>query len=283
MIQAQRPVMSLAISSDGQTLASGMTDSVVKTWNLQYAPRITHQSERDLSQATERHGLGPLKDNGRFQSIAFSPNDSKVAAAERRTFVWNLRAPNEEYTPSSIVGTVTSLAWSSSGERVLMCAGARSLHWWPESSDSLPHDLKSGDVVVRSADGPLVIRGGDVLNAESNQVVYTFQQRPGVRAVSAQIAVPHHLLVTADVLYRTKVEDEPDELISVWDLATGRPRAVLQERFGQAGNIAISSNGQYVAYGNGIRDTGFYLQEKSTGDYDLRVWKITNDEHSNAP
>lgn len=282
-IQAHRPVMSLAISSDGKTLASGMIDSVVKTWKLQHAPKITHHNEQVLSRAKEYRGVGPFKHGGHVQSIAFSPDNTKVAAAENRMLAWNLLAPNERCTSSTIVGAVTSLVWSNSGDRVLMCAEERSLHWWPKSSDSLPHDARSGKVLFRSADRPLVLSGGDILDPESHQVVYTFQQRQGVRVVSAQISARRNLLVTADVLYRTKHDEaEPDELVSVWDLQTGRPLAVLQERFGQVGNIAISPSGEHVAYGNGIRDTDFYLDEKSTGDYDLRVWGLMTDEQLDA-
>ncbi|MDA1054932.1 MAG: hypothetical protein O3C40_31295 [Planctomycetota bacterium] len=277
-IQAHRPVMSLAISGDGKTLASGMANEVVKIWKLQHDSEITHHDERVLSREHRHGGTGPFRHSGDVRSIAFSPDDTKVAAAHNGMRVWNLRAPDERCKSSSIMGPVTSLVWSRTGDRVLMCAEERSLYWWPKSTDSVSRDARSGKILFRSGDHPLVVVGGDILDPETNQVMYTFKQRQGVRAVSAQISARRKLLVTADVLYRTKSEAEPDELVTVWDLTTGRQLSVLRERFGQVGNIAISPNGEHVAYGNGIRETGHYLQEKSTGDYDLRVWKIINDE-----
>ena len=136
-----------------------------------------------------------------------------------------------------------------------------------------------GGFVIRSGHDPLIILGGDIFDAETLQVVHSFKPLNGAWAVSAQLAAGENLLVTADVIVNANHEMEPDELVSVWDLKTGRPQAVLRDRFGQVGNIAISPNGEHVAYGNGIRETA-YMQTKSTGDYDLRVWKITNDRMS---
>ena len=94
--------------------------------------------------------------------------------------------------------------------------------------------------------------------------------------MSAQLAASENLLVTGDVIGNTK-QMGSDELVTVWDLITGLPLAVLRDKLGQVGNTAISPNGKYVAYGSGVYEAMLYSQ-KSTGDYDLRVWRIANDE-----
>lgn len=269
-IQSHRPVMSLAISSDGKSLASGMTDAVVKIWKLEHDPEIAHHDERILSRDY----------SGDVLSIAFSPDDTQVAAGGNRqqpTRIWNLLAPDERCKSSTIMGPVTSLVWSRLGTRVLLCVEERSLRWWPQSTRGESRDARSGKQLIRSDDDPLIVVGGEVLDAETCEVVHTFQQRSGVRSESAQLLNGKNLLVTADVIVNAVYESEPDEFVSVWDLKTGRPLAVLRDHVGQAGNIAISPNGEYVAYGNCVDDTNPTYTEKPTGNYELRVWRITND------
>lgn len=266
-IHTHRPVMSLAVSSDGQSLACDMTDAVVKIWKLEHDPVIAHRDERILSRDYR----------GDVLSIAFSPDDTKVAAGGNRqqhTRIWNLLAPDERCKSSTINGRVTSLVWSRSGKRVLLCEeDARSLRWWPKSELKTPRFHGLGTLLLQSDDDPLVIAGGDVLDAETLQVVYSFKRRNDVRTVSAQLSNRKGLLVTGDVIINSILEFPTDELVSVWDLTTGRPVAVLRDHVGQVGNIAISPNGEHVAYGNGIYDVMLY-QQKSTGDYDLRVWQL---------
>lgn len=261
-IPAHRPVMSLAISSDGESLACGLTESVVKFWKLEHEPKIAHYSQRILSR-DYRGSSGVL-------SIAFSPDDTRVAAGAR---IWNLLSPDERCM--TIEGRVTSLVWSRCGERLLL--DGQSLRWWPESGLKTPRRHGLGTLLIRSGDDPLIVNGGDVLDAETLQVLHSFNRRNDVRTVSAQLAAGQNLLVTGDVIINPKDDGRPDEFVSVWDLQTGRLLAVLRERFGQVGSIAISPNGEHIAYGNGIRETG-YLRETTTGDYDLRVWRIINDE-----
>ena len=161
----------------------------------------------------------------------------------------------------------------------------RALRWWPKSAagaTSPSRDVRSGKLLIRSGDDPFVIVGGDVFDAETYQVVHSFKQRHGIWAVSAQISNRRNILVTGDVIVNRIPELEPDELVSVWSLNTGEPLAVLRERFGQVGNIAISPNGEHVAYGKGDRQIS-YRQTKDTGDYDLRLWNIGTDEQLREP
>lgn len=96
--------------------------------------------------------------------------------------------------------------------------------------------------------------------------------------VSAQLIESRKWLVTADVIVN-KIqpgEREPDEFVTVWDLTSGQPLAIMRDRFGQVGNIAVSPDGRHVVYGGGERETNRYQEVEITGDFDLRVWDISN-------
>jgi WD40 repeat protein len=274
IIRAHRPVMSLAISSDGKSLACGMTDAVVKMWRLKDDAALTHYEEQILSRDYR----------GDVLAIAFSPDGTKIVAggnSNQHTRVWDLNALDQRCKSSTINGPVTSLAWSRDNQRVLLCElHGQSLRWFPINSKSTAINLRDagrGDLVIRSGDVPLIVSGSDVLDAETLQKIHSFDLRDGTRAVSAQVSVSGNLFVTGDIVINAVREIEPDEMVSTWDLKTGRPLAVLRDRFGQVGNVAISPNGEHVVYGNGIRSVGYH-QEKLTGDYDLRVWRIFNDQ-----
>ncbi len=269
-IRTHRPVMGLAISSDGKTLAGGMAGSVVKIWKLEHDPVIAHRDERVLARGNHRVAQ-PSHFSPGVLSIAFSPDNTRVAAGHR---IWNLLAPAERC--KSINGVVTSLLWARSGDRILLYQeNGRKLRWWPKSELKTPRVHGPRPLLVQSGVDPLVISGGDVVNAETLQLVHSVKQRSDVRTVSAQLSASRKLLVTGNMISTgSKLEAKPDELVSVWDLRTGRQLAVLRDHVGQVGNIAISTNGEHVAYGNGIYDTHRIYTKKSTGDYDLRVWQI---------
>lgn len=285
VIQTHRPVMSLAVSNDGKFLACGMSDAVVKMWKLKMDATITPYDEKILSRNYR----------GDVLAIAFSPDGTKVVAGgdKQQPRIWDLNALDQRCKSSTMNGTLSSLAWSRDGQRVLLCeSDGQSLRWFPldsKGADSKAaaakfRDPRRGKQVIQSGDEPLIVVGGAILDADTLQQVHSFGLRAGTRSVSAQISTSGNLLVTGDIITNAIHEMMPDELVTTWDLQTGQPIAVLRDRFGQVGNIAISPNGEYVAYGNGIRSVGYH-QEKSTGDYDLRVWKIDqpNSVSHNSP
>jgi len=176
IIQAHRPVMSLAVSNNGKHLACGLTDAVVKMWTLKHDPVITHRDQRILSRDYR----------GDILSIAFSPDDTKVAAGGTPggVRIWNLLAPDERCKSSTSNGAVTSLVWSRSGEQVLLCErDTQSLRWWPRSPENAaksPRDARSGKLLIRSGDDPLVVVGREIRDAETYRVLHSFKQNNGV-------------------------------------------------------------------------------------------------------
>ena len=157
----------------------------------------------------------------------------------------------------------------------MACAKDGSTHWWPNKPRRDFYDARSGKLLVRSGDATLVLVGGDLLDCESKQTVYTIRQSGGLGTVSAQINQQGGVLVTGDVPYAVPQETMPDELVTLWSLESGNPIASLREPCGQVANTAISADGALVAYGNGFKGSA-YGAAKPTGDYDVRLWSIPN-------
>ncbi|MEL6104707.1 MAG: hypothetical protein AAFU85_01665 [Planctomycetota bacterium] len=265
VVYPNRPVTSLAISGDGKSLAAGLTDAVVKLWSLRSGQRIAAYDERILSRDYQ----------GDVGAISFSPDGTRLAAARNEVRIWNLRAPDERCKSSTIVGQISSLGWSPSGDHVLMCVQNGSIQWWPQNRDAEFHDARFGKVLIQSRDSCLVVAGGDLIDPETNRVAHSFGQVPGVGTFSAQLSQQGDLLVTGDIPYMDSREISPDELVTVWDLTTGNPLSTLREPCGQVDNTVISSNGQFVAYGSGKPELAPQGFSKLTGDYDIRLWSIT--------
>ena len=274
-----RPVTSLAISSDGKTLACGMAAGAVRVWTLEHGESLTYRDMRILSQA-ERSDRAksdePVSRNGGVLALAFSPDDSQLAAGgnySEHSRIWKLSALDEKCRNSNIMGPITSLLWSRSGEEVLLRSDERQMTWWPEGKTRPRSSGLNGIVFLRSGNNPLIIAVDEVLDAETSEVVYKFtRQSYEVWAVTAQVCEKRNLLVTGDIIVNRNKDPEPDELVSIRHLVTGRSLSVLRDRFGQVGNLALSPDGDYLAYGCGCREVA-YMRENSTGDYDVRLWK----------
>ncbi len=288
IIGGLHPVTSLAISSDGKTLACGMAAGAVRVWMLEHGESLTYRDMRVLSQA-ERSDRAkhpdPVSRNGGVLSLAFSPDDSQLAAGgnySEHSRIWKLSAPDEKCRNSNIMGPITSLIWSRSGEQVLLRSHERQMTWWPAGKITRRSGGLNGMVFLRSGNNPLIISGDEVLNAETDEVVYRFtRQSFEVWAVTAQVCEKRNLLVTGDIVINRYKDPEPDEMITIRHLVTGRPLSVLRDRFGQVGNLALSADGDYLAYGCGSREVA-YMTEKSTGDYDVRLWKPDSDVNAST-
>ncbi|MEO1527871.1 MAG: hypothetical protein AAFX06_20765 [Planctomycetota bacterium] len=266
MIHPNRPVMSLAISSDGKFLVAGLTEAVVKLWSLQHGPRLTAVDERVLSRNYQ----------GDVRAVSFSHDNTQVAAARQEVRIWNLLAPTERCRSTTRLGQITSLGWSRSGDHVLICADERSTTWWPKRRKGDFYDARAGKVLAHVGDRSLVLVGGDLIDPETSEVVFSYQPWPAVHPVSVQIAQHGGLMVTGDTPYSDKQDMMPDGLVTVWDLGTGSPLASLREPCGQVHHTVISSAGRFVAYGSGYADIAGHGWSKSTGDYDVRLWDLAS-------
>jgi len=160
-------VLSVAISRDGEFVASGGDDQTVRLWSL--------RSGR-LKQTFQQH-------HDKVNSVAFAPDGRLLASGSRDTTVrlWDTRSGANLLTLQSRNGAVSSVAFSPDG-RVLAVGnipggGAAAVNLWDVRTGRLLKSLKpNGEAVLAIAFSP----SGQVLaGASSDQTVRLWGVRTG--------------------------------------------------------------------------------------------------------
>ncbi|NJP10707.1 MAG: WD40 repeat domain-containing protein [Leptolyngbyaceae cyanobacterium RU_5_1] len=171
-------VTALAISLNGQTLASSSLDQTIRLWSLKTGKL-----------------LATLK-AGRVTSLAFSPNGQTLASGSRFARWWgrensSARIQLWDLGTQKILSTIASdqavnaLAFSPDGS--LLAAGAKITKIWHLASGQLLHTLNSGDLncLVFSQDNQLLITGSDGVQGEDGIKFWQVRSGKQVRVLDS--------------------------------------------------------------------------------------------------
>ncbi|MFN4259041.1 MAG: hypothetical protein ACK4RK_07060 [Gemmataceae bacterium] len=145
-------VTTLAFAPNGQLLATGGWDGVIRVWNV-----TTGELQGTL------HGH-----KGDVYSVAFSPDGKTLASGgkDRRIRFWDVRKEQEIPSPSFLnehTGSVMSLAFAQDGRMLVSGSDDRTIRVWQVASGSyVPLEIQMHQVlsVAASADGTVLASGG---------------------------------------------------------------------------------------------------------------------------
>ncbi|MEH1865449.1 MAG: serine/threonine-protein kinase [Nostoc sp.] len=133
-------VYSVAISSDGQTLASGSGDKTIKLWNLQTGREI-----RTLNGHSSWVNSVAISSDG--QTLASGSEDYTIK-------LWNLQTGREIRTLNGHSSWVKSVAISSDGQTLASGSGDKTIKLWEISTGKEIHSLTHFDKVLSVAFTP---------------------------------------------------------------------------------------------------------------------------------
>ncbi len=225
-------LLSVAVSPDGRTLATGGQDNVVRLW--------------DVVTGKERH---QLKGHTNWvDSVTFSPDGISLASAGGDDLrLWDVATGREVRV---VAEGSACIAFSPDG-RTLATGTGNTIRLWDVASGKLIRHLTGHGswlipALAFSPDGKRLVSGSRdhtviIWDVATGQPLHHF---PGHRGAVISLAF------APDGKTLASGGDEDHTLI-VWDLATAKPRHVFPDHHGWVTSIAWSPDGKVVVSGEG--------------------------------
>ncbi|MDT9233670.1 MULTISPECIES: serine/threonine-protein kinase [Limnospira] len=241
-------VLTVAITPDGKTLASGSDDNTVRLWSL--------QTFEHLSTLTG-HG-------GAINSIAISPDGRVIASGSRDNTVklWDLHSKQEIATLKGHERDITTIAFSRDGQTLASGSHDHTITLWYLGTNELIGTLRGHNREIRAvAFSP---NGRLLASASQDNTVKLWDLN---RREEISTLLSHDNSVNAIAFSRdgqTLISGSSDKTLKLWDVTTKEVMATLHGHSQAIKSIAVSPDGRIIASG-GDDDT-------------VQLWDLKNQE-----
>ena len=224
-------VWSVALSADGQTLASGSEDQTIKLWNLE-----TGQVNRTLT----GHSAS-------VRSVSLSPDGQTLASgsSDNTIKLWNVQTGQLRQTLEGHSDSVWSVAFDRTGQLLISGSGDNNIKLWNVQTGQLRQTLEghSGPVysVALSPDGQNLASGsGDrtikLWNAQTGALRYTLEEHgDAVRAVAFSLDGQQFASASWD------------NTVRIWNVQTGELVHTLQGHRDRVVAVTFLADGQIAS------------------------------------
>jgi WD40 repeat protein len=254
-----KKVLSVAISPDGQAIASGLADGTIELWN-----RNTSKKLRTLNGHSER-----------LNSVVFSPDGTAlVSGSEDGTIkIWNLRTGQLTHSLQGDIGFVRSIAISPTSQTLAASGSAdiNNIKIWNLRTGELVSTLKGHpnfvNAVAFSADGKTLVSGSsdntikiwNLDTCKGTQPCSPTQTVAGHSTTVKSIAVSPYEPILASGSYSfqdiSNDSDNPgssdeDATIKIWNCSTGELLHTLNGHSRTVTSLAIDPFGHLLASGS---------------------------------
>ncbi len=229
-------IWSIALSPDGQTLASSSQDSTIKLWNLNTGRLLQTLFEDD--------------DLGSTWSVAISPDGQTLASgsSDQTIKLWNLQTGELRRTLSGHTDTVRSVAISPDGQTLASGSGDQTIKLWNLQTGELRRTL-SGHTdraisIAISPDGQTLASG----STDNTIKIWNLQSGESLHTLSGHQSHVNSVAIAADG--QTFASGSEDRTIKIWNLPTGELLHTFPPDNSDIYAIAFSPDGQLLISGS---------------------------------
>jgi len=260
-LEDQYPVLSVAFSPDGQTIASGSSDSTIKLWDVKSGELIRTFEENSMR-----------RENLQFQenSIAFSPEGRTLASGSHDGSIklWDVESGKLTRTLGDFTGPgVISVAFSPDGQTIASgIVNEGTINLWDVKSGELIRTLKGNTYDVHSVafspDGRTLASG----NWGATIKLWDVKSGELIRTLKGHIDFVQSVAFSPDG--RTLASGSYDDTIKLWDVESGKLIRTLGGDITELSviSVAFSPDGQTIA--SGILGKGtIELWDVKSGDF----------------
>ncbi|MBE9033707.1 serine/threonine-protein kinase [aff. Roholtiella sp. LEGE 12411] len=239
-------VNAIAISPDGQLLASGSSDNTIKLWQLGTAKLLRHLGRWSSGHTSMVH------------SVAFSPREQLLASGswDNTIKLWHLHTGREIQTLTGHANWVNSVAFSPDGRLLASGSSDNTIKLWHVHTGREIQTLTSHyDSVWSVAYSPrmAVANSQDEQLLASSSADYTIKLWHVHKDKEIQTLTGHSFFVNCVAFSfdgQLLASGSADCTIKLWHVHTGREIQTLTGHSNSVWSVAFSQNGQLLASGS---------------------------------
>jgi serine/threonine protein kinase len=239
-------VNSVAISPDGQKIASGSDDRTIKIWSL-----------------NRRKQLRTLKGHTSWvYSVAFSPDSQTLISGskDKTVKIWNLKTGQELRSLTGHSSYVNSVAFSPDGQTIASGSYDKTIRLHLKTGQAIALTGHSREVlaVAFSSNGQYLV------SSSADRTIKIWNPNTGkeLRTLTGHSGDVNAIAISPDSQTLASVSD--DKTVKVWNLNTGRELRTLIGYSSDINSVAFSPDGQAIATGS--------------DDKTIKIWNIVTGE-----
>jgi WD40 repeat protein/nucleoside phosphorylase len=240
-------VWSVAFGPDGETLASGSSDTTVRLWD------VSTGAERCILRAHSQDVL----------SVVFGPDGRTLASSseDRTVRLWDISAGTAHRVLEGHSLGVRSVAFAPDGKTLASGGMDHTVRLWDIATGTQQRVLKGHSQgvwnVAFSPDNKMLASGSLDRTVRLWEAATGFNYR----------VIEHHYGSVSSVAFapdgRTLASGSNDSTVCLWDVRTGARSYVLRGHSGEVRSVAFSPDGKTLA--SGAMDRTVCLWDISTG------------------
>jgi WD40 repeat protein len=232
-LAAQDWIHSVALSSDGQTLASGSYDQTVKLWDIESG-----------------QCLNTLQGHTNWvRSVTFSPDGRTLASgsSDNTVRLWDVKSGQCLNTFDGHINVVLSVALSPDGRTLASSSGDDTVRLWDIKNGQCLNILQSHSSLLWSvAFSP----NGKMLASSIDSTVRLWDVQSGQCLNTFQGDTTWVYSVTFSPNGKMLASSGSDQKVCIWDVQSGQCLNTLQGHTALVWSVAFSSDGQTIASGS---------------------------------